>query len=240
MPGVRHPEGEELAVPVTADDAGVAPIRPSPRRHLVRVMSASDLPTYVVRHPLSNQRIPAGRAAMKIDAPIAVVAARYGSLDLAVADFDAVWGARHDGDFHHTAIAVLDRDSAGALHVERRNNTARHLQWGGALLGAPLFLLAPDTGAEVLAAVGLSGAGAIACHVRLNVSPVELASTAHLVNAGAYGLVVVVVNRRSEAVTPVLTHADQTASVGLVWGDLEDKLSRDFATPMSDQLPIAV
>ena len=177
---------------------------------------------------------------MKVDAPIALVTASYRNPDRAVDDVDAVWRLRHDGDFHHTTIAVLTRDSAGALHVERTNNTAKHLEWGGALLGAPLFVLAPETGTEVLASVGLSGAGAIACHVRLNASPEELATAARVLQAGACSLVVMIVNRRGDAITPLLEHADETSSVGMVWGDLEEELSRDFATPTSDPVLIAV
>ena len=177
---------------------------------------------------------------MKTDAPIAVVSASYSCRDRALADFESVWGARHDGDFQHTAVAVLTRDSTEHLHVERHNNTAKHLEWGGALLGAPLFVLAPEPGTELLAAVGLSGAGAIACHLRLNAGPEELATTARVVDAGACGLVVVVVNRRGDAITPLLRHAEETSCAGLLWGNLEEELSRDFATPMSDPVLIAV
>jgi len=177
---------------------------------------------------------------MKVDAPIALISASYSDRDRAVDDFEAVWRVRHEGDFHHTAIALLASDGAHGLHVERTNNTAKHLEWGGALLGAPLFVLAPETGTELLAAVGLSGAGAIACHVRLNASPVELATSARVLRSGACSLVLVVVNRRGEEVTQLLTQADRTSSVDLVWGDLEEELSRDFATPMSGPVLVAV
>lgn len=179
-------------------------------------------------------------AAMKVDTPIALVTGSYRSHADAAEDFEAVWAARHDGDFHHTAIAVLSRDPAGILHAERRSNTAEHLHWGGALLGAPIFVLAPEPGTEVLAAVGLSGAGAIACHLRLNALPTELATAARVLEAGGCSLVVVVVNRRGDAIATLLRHAAETSSVDLVWGDLEEELSRDFATPMSEPFLVAV
>src|SRR3954452_23854510 len=141
---------------------------------------------------------------MKVDAPIALISASYSDRDRGVDDFEAVWRVRHEGDFHHTAIALLAPDGAHGLHVERTNNTAKHLEWGGALLGAPLFVLAPETGTEVLAAVGLSAAGAIACHVRLNDSPEELATAARVLQAVACSLVVVVVNRHGDDITPLL------------------------------------
>ncbi len=98
---------------------------------------------------------------MDVDAPIALIGAGYLDRDSAVDDFTSVWSTRHDGDFHHTAVAVLTRDPAGELHVERHNNTAKHLEWGGALLGSALVVLAPAAGVRLLAGVGWSGAGAM-------------------------------------------------------------------------------
>ena len=96
---------------------------------------------------------------MDVNAPIALIGASYRNVDSAVHDFTSVWAARHDGDFHHTSVAVLTKDCDGRLHVERHNSTAKHLEWGGALLGAALVMLAPAAGVAVLAGVGLSGAG---------------------------------------------------------------------------------
>jgi hypothetical protein len=170
---------------------------------------------------------------MNVNAPIALVGANYSTLDQSVLDFHNVWGARHDGDFHHTSVAVLAKDSAGRLHVERNNSTAKHLEWGGALLGAALFLLAPTAGIEMFLRVGLSGAGALVEHFRQYADSEELAATASLLEVGAAGLVVVLVNRRSQAVTSLLTHAGASSSIDMPWGDLEEELSKDFARPRS-------
>jgi hypothetical protein len=78
------------------------------------------------------------------------VGASHSTLDRAVHDFNAVWSARQDGEFHYTSVAVLTKDSGGKLHVERNNSTAKHLEWGGALLGAARFVLAPAAGIELL------------------------------------------------------------------------------------------
>src|SRR5687768_3912965 len=103
---------------------------------------------------------------MDVNAPIALIGAGYLDRDSAVDDFTSVWSRRHDGDFHHTAVAVLTRDPAGELYVERHNNTAKHLEWGGALLGSALVVLAPAAGVRLLAGVGWSGAGAMIGHFR--------------------------------------------------------------------------
>jgi hypothetical protein len=176
---------------------------------------------------------------MKVNAPISLVTASYSAHDEAVADYQTVWGARHDDEFHHTALAVLTRDSGGALHVERNNSTAKHLVWGGALLGGALFVLAPTVGVEMLATVGLNGAGALIYHFRRNTDPAELAESADLLEDGASGLVVVVVNRRGAAMTPLLAHARRSSSVDMLWGDLEEELCRDFTTPLADSVLVA-
>ena len=93
---------------------------------------------------------------MDVNAPIALIGAGYRDRDGALQDFTSVWAARHDGDFHHTSVAVLTKDCGGRLHVERHNSTAKHLEWGGALLGAALVVLAPAAGARRLSSAALT------------------------------------------------------------------------------------
>jgi hypothetical protein len=167
---------------------------------------------------------------MNPDAPISLLTASYSSREEAVQDLESVWGARHDGDFHHIAVALLNKSPDGTFGVERSNSTAKHLVWGGALLGGALFVLVPETGVRVFAAVGLDGAGALIYHFRRNADPRELADTALLLEEGNPGLVVVAVNRRGAALVPLLAHAHRSAWVDLLWGDLEEELCRDFRT----------
>jgi uncharacterized membrane protein len=166
---------------------------------------------------------------MNVTAPIALIAASYSSADDAVQDFQAVWASRTDGEFHHTSLAVLTRDSDGRLQVGRNNSTAKHLEWGGALLGGALFVVAPAAGADVLSTVGLSGAGAIIGHLRDHADPDELRAASAVLELGTSALLVVLVNRRGEAVSALLGAADHRASVHVVWGDLEEELAHDFS-----------
>jgi uncharacterized membrane protein len=177
---------------------------------------------------------------MDVNAPIALIGAGYRDRDGAEHDFTSVWAARHDGDFHHTSVAVLTKDRDGRLHVERHNSTAKHLQWGGALLGAALVVLAPAAGIEILAAVGSSGAGAMVSHFRQHADPEGLAAIASVLEVGASGLVAVVVNRRGQVMTPLLSHAVGRSSVDMPWGDLEEELSADFAHRALGRAPVAV
>src|SRR3954452_21887753 len=176
---------------------------------------------------------------MNANAPISVVAASYSTRERAIEDFGSVWSARHDGDFHHTAVALLSRGPDGGLDVERSNSTAKHLVWGGALLGGALFILVPAAGVQVFAAVGLDGAGALIYPFRRTAAPRELADTALVLEEGNSGLVVVAVNRRGAPLTPLLAHAQRSASVDLLWGELEEELCRDFVTQRFDLARIA-
>ena len=173
---------------------------------------------------------------MDADAPIALVGASYRSRDRAVDDFTSVWSTRTDGDFHHTSVAVLTEDGSGRLHVDRHNSTAKHLEWGGALLGSVLAMLAPAAGIALLAGVGWTGAGAMIGHFRRHTDPEELEGIGALLHEGGAALVVVTVNRSAGLLTPWLTQADAQASVDLPWGDLEEELSADVAHPPFDRI----
>jgi hypothetical protein len=176
---------------------------------------------------------------MNEKAPIALLAASYSSVEGAVHDFESVWASRSDGEFHHTSLAVLTKGAHGRLQVARSHSTAKHLQWGGALLGGPLFVLAPSAGADVLTAVGLSGAGAIIGHLRDNADPDELSAASTVLELGTSALIVVLVNRRGDAVTALLGAADHRSSVHMVWGNLEEELAHDFSRVRADTVLIA-
>ena len=177
---------------------------------------------------------------MDVNAPIALIGASYRDRDSAVRDLTSVWAARHEGDFHHTSVALLTKDGDGELHVDRHNSTAKHLEWGGALLGAALVVFSPPAGAELLVGVGLSGAGAMIGHFREHADPEDLAAIASLLEAGDSALVVVVINREGQMMTPLLSHADGRASVDVPWGDLDEELSADFAHPTVTRALLAV
>jgi hypothetical protein len=175
---------------------------------------------------------------MNVQAPIALVTASYSTPDGAIRDFESVWASRQDGGFHHTAIAVLTKDDDGRFQLGRNNSTAKYLEWGSALLGGALFVLAPTAGVDLLATVGLSGAGAIIGHFRLNSDPDELSDASAVLEMGTSALVVVLVNRRGEAITSLLGHADHRSSVHMVWGDLEEELAHDFSRLRSERLTV--
>ena len=91
---------------------------------------------------------------MKSDTPVTLAAARYSSREGALTGFDLVLAAHHEGTLDHTAVAVLTKDADGKLQVERHDTTAKHLAWGGAILGAAMVVVNPAIGAGMVAAAG--------------------------------------------------------------------------------------
>jgi hypothetical protein len=100
-------------------------------------------------------------------------------------------------------------------------------------------MLAPAAGAKLLSASGVTGAGAIIGHIRQNADPVALADAAGLLGASPISLVVVTVNRRAVDMTVLLGRATMTSTVGMLWGDLEEELSRDFVKPLPEAVLFA-
>jgi hypothetical protein len=161
---------------------------------------------------------------MRPTATITLVMAGYRVEDDALRDFATGWAARHDGEPHHTAIAVLTRDVGGCLRVERSNSTAKHLAWGGALLGGALLLFAPAAGAGLLTAVGLHGAGVIVEHFDQHLGREDVSGGRQLLRQAGCAVVVVVVDDHVGDAAPVLQLAHRTYRVSMPWGDLDEEL----------------
>ena len=164
---------------------------------------------------------------MRTTATITLTTATYSTHDDAVHDLDDAWNARHDDRCRHTATAVLTRDPHGFLRVERSRSTARHLAWGGALLGGALFLVAPAAGAGVLSSAGLSGAGVFIAHFHDHLLPEDIANSARLLKRAAHAVFVVLVEDDGGASTSLLPRARSTASMALPWGELDEELAWD-------------
>ena len=91
---------------------------------------------------------------MRKDTPITLAVATYADRTEAVRDFDRVMAEKTSGAFDHVAVAVMTKGVDGAVEVERHDSTAKHLAWGGALIGGALFVIAPPIAAS---AIGVGG-----------------------------------------------------------------------------------
>lgn len=154
--------------------------------------------------------------------PLVLGVATYASRDGADKDFDNVWGARHQGQYDHTAVAVLSKDEHGDLDVDRHDSSAKHLAWGGALLGGALAVVAPPVGVSMLAAGGtLAGAGGIVGHFHHNIPKDTVRQMGDVLETGQSGLVVVAVNHKGNDIEPLLENAETKIVIDTVKGDLE-------------------
>jgi len=164
---------------------------------------------------------------VKATATITVTTAIYSTRADAMRDFDDTWRARREGGCRHTATAVLTRGNDGCLGVERSRSTAKHLAWGGALLGGALFLVAPSAGVGFLSSAGLNGAGVFIAHFHDHLRPEDVADSARLLEGGPYAVFVVLVDDEDVDATALLPRARATSSMGLPWGELDEELGWD-------------
>ena len=174
---------------------------------------------------------------MDVSAPITLAVAGYRSPARATADYDAVWRARGEPPFHHTCLAIVLQDGAGASRIERSDNTAGALAWGDAVLGAALSVLLPRIGPGSPVIGERDGQEAFIGHFRRHIDVTELVSAALLLDDSAVGLVVVVLNRSPAEVLPLLSHAREAIATGTPWAGLEDDLGHDLVRAVSGRSP---
>lgn len=157
---------------------------------------------------------------MDPDTPIVLAAAKYPNRDLAVEDFNRVWSARKQGEFDHTAVAVLTKDANGKLQTERHDSTAKHMGWAG----AGLAVLAPGVGVAAAA-----GAGAIAGHFWHNIPKDKVREAATLLESGESGLIIVAVNKQGTYIRSLLQNAEKTSVMETDAGNLQAEMDKELA-----------
>ncbi len=157
---------------------------------------------------------------MDANTPIVLATATYPDRDLAVEDFKTVWSARADGDFDHTAVAVVTKDANGKLKIDRHDSTSKHLAW----TGAALAVVAPGVGV-----VAGAGAGAIIGHFHHNIPKNKVREAGNLLESGESGLIIVAVNKQDTDITALLKNAEKTSVIQTDAGNLQAEIDRELA-----------
>ncbi|MGN6126055.1 MAG: hypothetical protein ACTHON_05785 [Humibacter sp.] len=168
--------------------------------------------------------------------PTTVAVATYKDRDSAVKDYEAVREAKHHGQFDHLAIAVVEKDADGKLKIDRHNTSAKHLAWGGAIVGATLAVLVPPVGITTLAGVAasggvLAGAGGIIGHLHRNIPKSTVDQMNELIESGNAGLVVVAVNPKGSDLGELLAGAEKKIVTDNIEGngkEADDALDKAF------------
>ena len=160
------------------------------------------------------------------DQPLIIFVASYSDVDDAEADYQAVRALHKEGDLGHVSAAVLTNGTDGKLKIHRHDTTAKHLAWGGAVVGGLIGILVPPLGFAWLAGaaldgVVLAGVGGVVGHYWHNIPKADLQEMSDLLDAGEAALVVVAVDKVQEEVEAVVVHAVRKVSKKLDKGDIE-------------------
>jgi uncharacterized membrane protein len=163
---------------------------------------------------------------------VTIAVATYGDKDRAEQDFDVLWGAKHAGQLDHLAIAFVAKDEDGKLQIERHTTSAKHLAWGGGILGAALTVISAPLGVVFLgplaaASAAWAGVGGLVGHFWDNIPKDEVRKMSDVLESGDYGLVVVAVNPKGVDVDALLANA-RSKSVSVQQVDTEGALDRAF------------
>ena len=128
-------------------------------------------------------------------------------------------------------MAVLTKNANGELQVERHDSTAKHLAWGGALVGAGMVIAAPVAAPVAIAwtagagggvgAAGLAAVGGLAGHLWRNIPKEKVREMGELLESGESGLMVVGVNKKAADIHPLLSHAQKIVVDDTTKGDLD-------------------
>lgn len=144
--------------------------------------------------------------------PSVLAVATYPYKEAAEKDFKAVWGLHHEGELDHVAAALVVKTADGDLKIDRHDTTAKHLAWGGAVLGGALAVVAAPIALVPLSVIAvdggvLAGAGGIIGHFHHNIPKEDLREMSDLLESGEAGLVIVAVDKKRTDVEPLLQHA---------------------------------
>jgi uncharacterized membrane protein len=113
----------------------------------------------------------------------------YPSEGAARADYDIVKDLHAAGAVGTYDAAVVTRDEAGMVHVNKDETATRHGAWGGAAVGAAVGLLFPPS---ILATAAVGAAvGAIGGHLWRGMSRADVKEFGDIIDDGQAALVIV-------------------------------------------------
>jgi uncharacterized membrane protein len=160
---------------------------------------------------------------MDPNTPMTMAAASYKTRDEAVEAFETIWGARHQGEFDHMALAVITKNENGELEVQRHDSTTKHLGWAGAAIGGALLVVCPPAGIAAVAAGAGAGAGigAWVGHFWNQIPKEDIQELGNLLADGESGIFVVTVNPEQTDIAPLLMHPEKYKVIQTDAGDWE-------------------
>ncbi|MGA9279393.1 MAG: hypothetical protein WBV89_20765 [Ilumatobacter sp.] len=145
--------------------------------------------------------------------PSTVAVATYPNQASAELDYDAVRAVKSGGQLDHLAVAIVTKGADGKLDIDRHDSTAKHLAWGGGILGAAATVVFAPLGLVFLGPLVANtaiyaGAGGLVGHFWRNIPKDDVRRMGELLETGAYGVIVVAVNPQGTDVGALLVNAD--------------------------------
>jgi len=167
-----------------------------------------------------------------------LLVASYSDVADAELDWEAIKALHQEGELGHVSAGIVTKQADGTLTLKRHDTTAKHLAWGGVLVGAALGVIFPPLGLAALAggAVGaavLGTVGGLTGHLWRAVPRDDLRELGDLLAVGDAALLVVAVDKVQDEIDAVITHAENKAAKKLEKGDTDgalDALTRGAET----------
>ena len=142
------------------------------------------------------------------DRPVFIYAATYSNRGDALADYDGLLelhAAKLVGTYD---VAVISKDDAGKVHVEKHEKPTQHGAWGGIAVGALVGVLFPPS---VLGAAAAGGVlGGVGGHLKKGMSRGDAKEFGELLDEGQAALIVIGESRVEEQLDKVLARAEKS------------------------------
>jgi uncharacterized membrane protein len=122
----------------------------------------------------------------------------YSSEPAARADYDVVKDLHLAGAVGTYDAAVITKDAAGKVHVNKDEMATRHGAWGGAAVGAVVGILFPP--AIIGSAIVGAAVGGVGGHLWRGMSRADVKEFGEIIDAGQAALLIVGEDKLAEAV----------------------------------------
>lgn len=121
--------------------------------------------------------------------PVFVFIGTYPDEATAQADYDVVKALHDIGGIGTYDAAVITKDDAGKVHINKDEMATRHGAWGGAAVGAVVGILFPPS--IIATAIVGAAAGGVTGHLWRGLSRSDVKEFGDLIDAGQAALLVV-------------------------------------------------
>ena len=147
-------------------------------------------------------------------------------------DYDVVKDLHAAGAVGTYDAAVVTRDDAGKVHVNKDEMATRHGAWGGAAVGALIGILFPP--AIIGTAVVGAAVGGVSGHLWRGMSRADVRELGEIIDDGQAALVIVGESKLEEAVDKAGLKAEKHVAKELDVSSKDiDKAVREAATEVS-------